>query len=198
MFVRLKNKTIMEDKTDPICGMEGHIKVYGHYFCSPNCVKKYKTQHKMQPWLKVTIYIGIVLLLISLVAILQTTGYMIFFMGVFFVIVSLLKFADWKGFANAFAMYDVVAKRSKFYSYAYPLIELGLGAAYLFSWQITTAAIVTFVVMTVGSVGVAKNLLSKNPIKCACLGTLIKVPLTKFTLFEDILMAIMALMVLFL
>ena len=38
--------------------------------------------------------------------------------------------------------------------------------------------------------------MSKNPVKCACLGTLINIPLTKFTLFEDILMALMSIMVL--
>jgi len=123
---------------------------------------------------------------------------MILFMGIFFIVVSLLKFANWKGFANSFSMYDIIAKRSKLYSYAYPLIELGLGFAYILKWQITTAAIITFIIMVVGSIGVGKNLLAKNPVQCACLGTLIKIPLTKFTFFEDILMAVMALMVLFL
>jgi len=117
-------------------------------------------------------------------------------MGVFFIIVALLKFLDWKGFAKAFAMYDILAKRNKTYAYAYPLIELGLGIAYLFVWQITVVASITFVIMFIGAIGVGKNLLSKNPVKCACLGTKIKVPLTEFTLFEDIAMAVMAIMIL--
>ena len=123
---------------------------------------------------------------------------MVLFMGIFFVIVSMLKFADWKGFAQAFTMYDVVAKKSKTYASVYPIIELSLGISFLFKFQLMIAAIITFLIMTIGTVGVAQNLLQKNPIRCACLGTKIKIPLTKFTLFEDILMAVMALMILFL
>lgn len=36
------------EKKDPICGMEGHIKVHGHYFCSESCIRKYENQHKIQ------------------------------------------------------------------------------------------------------------------------------------------------------
>ena len=189
---------------DPICGMEGTIEAHDHYFCSQDCIDKYEQQHNLKPrltktlWFKFSLYTVIVLLLIGLVAILQINGYMLLFMGIFFVIVSFLKFIDLKGFAQAFAMYDIVAKRSNVYAYIYPFIELGLGISYLLLWQVTLTATITFIIMTVGSIGVAKNLLSKNPVKCACLGTKIKVPLTKFTLFEDIVMAIMALMVLFL
>jgi hypothetical protein len=32
----------MADKIDPICGMKGHIKAHGHYFCSQNCIKEYE------------------------------------------------------------------------------------------------------------------------------------------------------------
>ena len=184
--------------------MQGHIKAHDHYFCSNDCIKKYEKQKNLKPilrnraWFKITFYTVIVILLIILITALQITGYMILFMGIFFILVSILKFLDWKGFAQAFSMYDILAKRSKFYSYFYPIIELSLGLSFLFSWKIMTAAIVTFFIMTIGTVGVTRNLLSKNPVKCACLGTIIKIPLTKFTLFEDLAMAVMALMILFL
>jgi YHS domain-containing protein len=186
-------------KKDPICGMGGTIEKHGYYFCSQNCIEKYESRPALmsQPWFKPVLYSVIAVLLIVLTAVLQMTGYMILFMGVFFVAVSLLKIADWKGFAQAFTMYDILAKKSKVYAHVYPLIELGLGISYLLTWQITIAAYVTFVIMAIGTVGVAQNLLSKNPVKCACLGTLVKIPLTKFTLFEDITMAAMALMILF-
>ena len=189
---------------DPICGMKGHIKTHGHYFCSQQCIEEYEKKHNIgnklirKPIVKVLLYSLIALLLIGLAALLQVTGYMVLFMGIFFVIVSMLKFADWKGFAQAFTMYDVVAKKSKTYASVYPIIELSLGISFLFKFQLMIAAIITFLIMTIGTVGVAQNLLQKNPIRCACLGTKIKIPLTKFTLFEDILMAVMALMILFL
>jgi uncharacterized membrane protein YraQ (UPF0718 family) len=38
------------DKTDPICGMKGHIYFEGHYFCSEGCIKKYKEGLKPKWW----------------------------------------------------------------------------------------------------------------------------------------------------
>lgn len=70
-----------EDKTDPICGMKGHIKAHGKYFCSQHCIEKYEKQNKIKhcfhcdikgghrPWYKERLYvvglITIVLILIS-------------------------------------------------------------------------------------------------------------------------------------
>ena len=34
-----------ENKTDPICGMQGTIPKHGHYFCSEHCIKKYEKEH---------------------------------------------------------------------------------------------------------------------------------------------------------
>jgi len=192
-------------KIDPICGMEGHILQYDHYFCSQKCIEEYEKQQNIKPqrvtrkpWFKTVILLFAVAFAITLVVFLHLTGFMIPFMGGFFVVVSILKFVDWKGFAQQFALYDVVAKRSKLYAFTYPVIEFGLGVAFLLSFQLIITATITFIIMSVGSIGVAQNLLSKNPINCACLGTKIKLPLTTFTLFEDVLMAIMALMILFL
>jgi len=122
--------------------------------------------------------------------------YMIYAMGAFLVVVSFLKMADWKGFVTSFGHYDIVAKRIRAYALLYPLVELGLGVSYILMWNLVIIASITIVLMTVGSIGVLQNLFSPNRVQCACLGTLIKIPLTKFTLFEDVLMAIMALMIL--
>jgi len=59
----------MDSKTDPICGMKGHIKAHGHYFCSEGCIRKYEKKHKVKefcpaciskqkkPWYKERLYI---------------------------------------------------------------------------------------------------------------------------------------------
>ena len=119
--------------------------------------------------------------------------YMRLFMGYFFVAVSILKMADWKGFVRAFSKYDLLAKNMKGYAALYPLIELGLGISYIYAWHVEKVALLTFVIMVIGAIGIYRNLISPNRVKCACLGTLIKIPLTKFTLVEDIVMALMAL-----
>ena len=118
------------------------------------------------------------------------------FMGFFFLVFGFFKVLSWKDFAWTYAGYDIIAKRSMAYSWAYPAIELLLGAAFLLNFQPVATNLITFVIMSIGSIGVAQNLLSKNQIQCACLGTLIKVPLSKISLMEDLLMAVMALMTL--
>ncbi len=178
--------------------MQGHIQKYDHYFCSEGCVQKYEVQKGFKPSKKTNYPLIIFNLILAVVGVyfLRRYGYMTHFMGAAFLILAFLKILDLKGFAEAFGMYDVLAKRSRAYGLIYPFVELLLGLGYLFKYQLQFVAWVTLIIMSVGIVGVTKNLMSKNPIKCACLGTLIKVPLTKFTFFEDVFMIIMALMIL--
>jgi len=151
---------------------------------------------KKSPFRWVVLILSI-FVLAALVWALQREGTMILFMGVFLSVVALLKIADLKGFAHAFMMYDIVAVKSKAYAFVYPFIEAAIGIAFLAQWQITIAATVLLIIMAIGSIGVIRNLTSKSPVKCACLGTLINLPLTKFTLFEDLTMVVMSLMILF-
>ncbi len=66
---------------DPICGMEGHIKAHGHYFCSEACIRKYEKKHKLKkycpecvvtgrrPWYKERLYIvGMITILLFIVS----------------------------------------------------------------------------------------------------------------------------------
>jgi YHS domain-containing protein len=188
----------MVSKKDPICGMKGHIKMHGHYFCSDNCIKKYEVKKNIKSKSGIGVYVFGILVSIAIIWITQITGIMLLFMGIVFVLLACLKFLDLKGFAVAFAMYDVIAKRSKTYAYVYPFIEFAIGLAFMFNFYIVAAASLTVLIMAVGLIGVTDNLFfAKNKVKCACLGTKIKVPLTKFTFFEDIVMGIMGLMILF-
>ncbi len=119
------------------------------------------------------------------------------FMAAFFILLSLLKLINWSGFVEAYQTYDIVAKRSQYYAYAYPLIELGLGICYLLRWQLTTVNIITLVIMLVSSIGVMRELRAGKTITCACLGVVFNVPMTWVTFIEDILMATMAAIMLF-
>ena len=115
------------------------------------------------------------------------------FMGAFFIIFGGFKILNWHGFVEAYQTYDIIAKRSKLYAYAYPLIEIGLGVAYLTNVYPQATNIITLVVMLVSSIGVAIELSKGKTIVCACLGVVFKVPMTYVTLLEDLLMAAMAL-----
>jgi hypothetical protein len=114
------------------------------------------------------------------------------FMGFFLVVFSLFKFFDLSGFADGFQMYDLLAKPWRPYAYAYPFIELGLGLGYLAQWQLPFIYGATVVVMTFGALGVIRALQRGLDLRCACMGTVLKVPLSTVALIEDLGMAAMA------
>jgi YHS domain-containing protein len=196
---------------DPVCGMNVDEKkareknLFGvkegrkYYFCSKSCKDKfldgekwYRSEKfgKIFPWVLGAVLIGGAIWSIS-------GDFMLKYMGVFFIVFSLMKMLDVKGFADAFSMYDLIAKRSRSYALIYPFIELALGILYLTETWIIGAAWVTLIIMFIGAIGVGRNLLSKNKIQCACLGTKIGVPLTKVTFLEDLIMVGMAVRILF-
>lgn len=119
------------------------------------------------------------------------------FMGGFFIIFSFFKMLNLKGFAEAYSTYDVIAKKYYNYGFVYPFIELILGILYLTASAPYLTNIVTIVVMGISSIGVIQALLKRSNIQCACLGTIFKLPMTKITLFEDLLMVGMAAMMLY-
>lgn len=114
-------------------------------------------------------------------------------MAFFFLVFGLFKLNNLKGFAKAYAMYDVIAMKSKSYAIAYPFIEIVLGLMYIYAYGGVYRDIFTFIIMSVSGYGVWKALQAKEEIQCACLGTVFKVPMTKVTLSENLFMAFMAL-----
>ncbi len=118
------------------------------------------------------------------------------FMIGFFIIFSSFKLMDLKGFAQGYSMYDLLAKRVYAYGYIYPFIELFFGISMLFYPMNRTILWAELIVMTFSGLGVVNKLIKKEKFQCVCLGTFLKVPLTKVTLIEDFGMAILALILL--
>ncbi len=114
------------------------------------------------------------------------------FMGLFLVIFAMFKFLDLKGFANGFSMYDIIAGRWGSYGYMYPFIEFMLGLAYLSGWRPTFTYLLTMVVMGASTIGVWRGIKSGEALKCACLGTVLNVPLSIVSVVENVGMATMA------
>lgn len=121
------------------------------------------------------------------------TEYLNWFMGVFFAVFASFKFIGYKMFVMMFAGYDVIAKRSKIYAHAYPFIEASLAIVYLFNLLPTARDWITLVVMGVSAIGVAQEIKKRSGIHCACLGNVIKLPLSTVSLVEDVGMGLMAL-----
>lgn len=121
---------------------------------------------------------------------------MAYFMAGFFLTFSGFKMLDLKGFASGYASYDLLAKKWHIYGFIYPFIEFLFGLGYLLHFESQIFNIAVFVTMSFSGIGVLQKLMKKEKFQCACLGTVIKVPLTKITLIEDLGMALMALLML--
>lgn len=117
---------------------------------------------------------------------------MTWFMGFFFVAFAFFKLLDVSKFADAFATYDIIGKRSRAYGLSYPFIELGLGLLFLSGHFLLVANVLTVVIMSIGLVGVIRAVRKKQAIQCACLGTVFNLPMSIVTIIENSTMILMA------
>jgi YHS domain-containing protein len=128
----------------------------------------------------------------------QGMDWMSLFMGWFLAFFAALKLFDLAAFADGFQRYDLLAKHSRGYGLVYPFIEFALALGYLARFQPTIVAAATAVIMLFGSIGVVKTLMRGEQMKCACMGGVLNVPLSKVALLEDLAMAAMAIAMLWL
>jgi cation transport ATPase len=123
--------------------------------------------------------------------------FMLDFMGLFYIVFSFFKMLDLKGFPESFKMYDPLAKHIPLYGWLYPFIETVLGLMFLMRFEVDIALVITLIVLGTTTIGVLKTLLDKKHIRCACLGTALKLPMTEATLIENTIMMAMAILMLF-
>jgi copper chaperone CopZ len=114
------------------------------------------------------------------------------FMGLFFVVFSFFKLLDLKGFQQSFRRYDPLAKSLPLYGWVYPFVELALGVLFLMRLEVQLALWLTLGILSITTLGVVKVLLSKQQIQCACLGSVLNLPMTEATLIENVVMIGMA------
>ena len=124
------------------------------------------------------------------------SGFMLDFMGLFYIVFSFFKFLDYKGFPNSFRMYDPLAKQFPIYAWCYPFIETALGIMFLLRLEIKWGLVITLLILGITTFWFIKTLFLKKAIQCACLGTALKLPMTEATLIENAIMIIMALVML--
>lgn len=169
-----------------------------YYFCSVSCKTRFDQDsgYGLRDFAPLIVILSAVLALTALTVWrhgrVETMHAMRSFEGFFFLVFAAFKLLGWKGFAEAYGTYDLLARRSKAYAYAYPLIELGLGAGYLLEYRLLLVSWITLALMVLGAAGVARALGQKRRIPCACLGVVFRIPMTWVTLVEDLVMAVMA------
>jgi len=113
-------------------------------------------------------------------------------MGFFFLYFALFKFLDLPGFVEGYHEYDLIARRAKWYGWVYPFIEVTLAVLYLLGVATIGLYIFTIVITVINVWGVSVKIARKEKFMCACLGTILKVPLTTVTIIEYGLMGLMA------
>lgn len=159
-----------------------------------------EASEQAKSWLQTYKPILLIFFYISLVTVLvqlnnenfNTMQWMQHFMAGFFLVFSLFKLLNLKGFAESYLMYDVIARKLPVWGYLYALIELGLGIAYLINFNPLITSAITFVVMSVSIIGVLQSVLNKRKIQCACLGAIFNLPMSTVTIIEDALMILMS------
>lgn len=119
-----------------------------------------------------------------------------YFMIGFFIVFAGFKLIDLKGFAEGYSSYDLLAKKVFAYGYVYPFVELFFGLAMILNPTLMPLLLAEILVMGFSGVGVAIKLVKKERFQCVCLGTFLKIPLTKVTVVEDFGMAALALVML--
>jgi hypothetical protein len=163
-------------------------------FSENSIVKEFENKSKIQqlkPLLLIIFYITSASVLLHFKN-WNWNEFMLDFMGLFFIVFSFFKMLDLNGFSQSFKMYDPLAKHISFYGRTYPFIETLLGLMFLMRFEINVALITTLILLVTTTIGVCKVLLKKQSIQCACLGTVLKLPMTEATLIENSIMIVMA------
>lgn len=114
------------------------------------------------------------------------------FMGLFFVTFSYFKLINLKEFAQSFSQYDPLAKILKPYALFYPFLEVLLGLAFLTSFNLKFTSLIAAIVTGLGAFGIYKTIKNKQIIECACLGMVFKLPLSRVSLIENLVMFVMS------
>lgn len=122
----------------------------------------------------------------------KVNAMMIDFMGMFFIVFSFFKFLDLYGFQSSFKLYDPLATLLPLYGWIYPFLELGLGICYIRDIVSNGVLFATIFVLGLTTLGVIRVLAQKKQMQCACLGSVLNLPMTEATLIENAIMLVMA------
>lgn len=180
----------------PICGMK--LVVKGSKQMEHSSMQHQDDNNKTQNYTPLFIIIG--LIFTSALAIsyptFEFTTLVSSFMAIFFITFAGFKLLDLKGFAEGYQTYDLLAKKWNTYGYIYPFIELFFGLSMIVGLWMTEVLWLEVIIMTFSGIGVLLKLSKNERFQCVCLGTFLKVPLTKVTLIEDFGMAALAIIML--
>jgi acid stress-induced BolA-like protein IbaG/YrbA len=112
-------------------------------------------------------------------------------MGWVLIFFGAIKLSDVVGFADGFAKYDPLAKRSIIYAQVYPFLEITLGALFILQLLILPVTLITLFIYSASLYGALQSMMKKESLHCVCLGTYFKLPLSTVTVIEASFMIVM-------
>ncbi len=175
-------------------GMEedDHIIVDSHHAHPVGHVHPEKSKREYQKFGLVIAGITITSILLTLIRGWEFKLLLNDFMAIFFVVFASFKFINLELFAQTYRTYDIVTQKIPAWGYVFPFVEIFLGFSYLLTEAPPLLNIATMIITGVASIGVWKETRRKSDFVCACLGTVIRLPLSTVSLVEDVLMFVMA------
>jgi hypothetical protein len=114
-------------------------------------------------------------------------------MGTMLVVFGTLKLLDLAKFVEIFRRYDLISMNVGSYAYAYPFIEILLGVMFWRGEQLAKVSMATVFLMVTSIASVITSLYSGQKLRCGCLGSFLRVPLSYVTLTENSVMLAMSL-----
>ena len=119
------------------------------------------------------------------------------FMGITICLLAMLKFMDIESFGTSYKKYDLISSQFDSWIYIYPFFELIIGISFLNSSPPSLIIFIALVLGISGMISVFKAVyLDKLKLNCACIGGYAKTPLGIISFIENLLMAIMSVLLL--
>lgn len=121
----------------------------------------------------------------------ESNNFMIIFMGLFYAIFSFFKLLNLKGFVKSFQKYDFLAMKIPYYGVLYPFMEIALSFLLFYKYELIIINFIILFLFLENIISVSYSLYKGKNLNCACLGTMLNLPLTQITVIEDLIMIIM-------
>ena len=118
-------------------------------------------------------------------------------MGISICLLAMLKLMDIEAFGTNYKKYDLISSQFDSWIYIYPFFELIIGISFLYSSPPSLIIFIALVLGISGMISVFKAVyLDKLKLNCACIGGYAKTPLGIISFIENLLMAIMSVLIL--
>ncbi len=115
------------------------------------------------------------------------------FMGGVLINLGSFKLINYELFVALFPSFDLIARRYKYYAFAYPFIEVILGGLFIMNGNLFPVGLATFALMAVSTIGALKSFMhGEIGLRYGCMGSLLRMSFLTVYVIEDIMVLVTA------